>query len=33
LTHKFERFNYPNHPQCQRGGSFALSTYSRKNER
>jgi beta-glucuronidase len=29
LTHKFERFYHPNYPQCQRGGSFALSTYSR----
>ncbi len=26
----FEHFCYPNHPQCQRGGLFALSTYSRK---
>jgi len=29
LTENFEHLYYLNHPQRQRGGSFALTTYSR----
>jgi hypothetical protein len=29
LTGNFKHLHYPNHPHWQRGGSFALTTYSR----